>query len=83
MSRLRRNFDREFRDGAVRVVSETGRPVAYVAREFGVCEGTLGSWVRQGRAERGGGLTSDGTRCRCRTRRLRRRWPARGVEIGV
>lgn len=36
MSRLRRNFDWEFRDGAVRVVKETGRPVARVAREFGV-----------------------------------------------
>lgn len=33
MSRLRRNFAREFRDGAVRIVKETGRPVAHVARE--------------------------------------------------
>ena len=32
MSRLRRNFDREFRDGAVRIVKETGRPVARIAR---------------------------------------------------
>ncbi len=46
MSRLRRNFDREFRDGAVRIVEETGRPVARVARELGVCEGALGNWVR-------------------------------------
>ncbi len=59
MSRPRRNFDREFRDGAVRIVSETGRPVAHVARELGVCEGTLGSWVRQDAAERSGGLIVD------------------------
>ena len=59
MSRPRRKFDREFRDGAVRIVEETGRPAARVAREFGVCEGTLGNWVRQDRAERAGGLTAD------------------------
>ena len=55
MSRLRRSFDREFRDGAVRIVNETGRPVAHVARELGVNEGTLGNWVRQDAAERAGG----------------------------
>ena len=59
MSRPRRSFDREFRDGAVRIVKETGRPVARVARELGVCEGTLGHWVRQDAAERAGGLNSD------------------------
>ena len=59
MSRPRRIFDREFRDGAVRIVEETDRPVAEVARELGVCEGTLGNWVRRDRAERAGGLTAD------------------------
>ena len=59
MSRPRRSFDREFRDGAVRIVKETGRPVADVARELGVYEGTLGNWVRRDEAERAGGLTAD------------------------
>ena len=59
MSRPRRRFDREFRDGAVRIVKETGRPVSHVARELGVHEGTLGNWVRRDRAERAGGLTAD------------------------
>ena len=59
MSRPRREFDREFRDGAVRIVNETGRPVAHVARELGVNEGTLGNWVRRDRAERAGGLSAD------------------------
>ena len=59
MSRPRRSFDREFRDGAVWIVKETGRPVAHVARELGVNEGTLGSWVRQDRAEQSGGLSTD------------------------
>ncbi|MCY3861922.1 MAG: transposase [bacterium] len=70
MSRLRRNFDWEFRDGAVRIVNETGRPVAHVARELGVCEGTLGSWVRRDAAERAGGLSADE---RAELARLRRR----------
>ena len=59
MSRPRRNFDREFRDGAVRIVKETGKPVAHVARDLGVNEGTLGNWVRRDRVERAGGLNSD------------------------
>ena len=52
MSRQRRKFDPEFREGAVRVVKETGRPVAHVARELGVNEGALGNWVRRDGAER-------------------------------
>ncbi|MCY3851684.1 MAG: transposase [Acidimicrobiaceae bacterium] len=59
MSRPRRNFDREFRDGAVRIVEETGKPVAHVARDLGVNEGTLGNWVRRDRVEQAGGLGSD------------------------
>ena len=59
MSRPRRNFDRGFRDGAVRIVEETGKPVAHVARDLGVNEGALGNWVRRDRVERAGGLGSD------------------------
>ena len=70
MPRQRRKFDAEFRAGAVRIVKETGRPVAHVARELGVNEGTLGNWVRQDAAERAGGLTADE---RAELARLRRR----------
>ena len=59
MSRPRRSFDREFRDGAVRIVRETGQSVAQVARDLGVNEGTLGNWVRRDQAERAGGLSVD------------------------
>ena len=58
MPQPRRRFDAEFRDGAVRIVKETGRPVARIARELGVNEGTLGNWVRRDAAERAGGLTA-------------------------
>ena len=43
----------------MRIVNETGRPVAEIARELGVNEGTLGNWVRRDRDERSGGLSSD------------------------
>ena len=55
MSETRRQYDAEFRAGAVRIVVETRGPVAEVARELGICEGTLGNWVRRDRAERSGG----------------------------
>lgn len=45
MAEARRKFDREFREGAVRIVRETGKPIARVARELGVSDGTLGNWL--------------------------------------
>jgi transposase len=50
----RRSFDREFREGAVRIVRETGKPIAQVARELGLNEGTLGRWVNLDRRARDG-----------------------------
>ncbi|MCT2176060.1 transposase, partial [Dietzia cinnamea] len=40
-------YDREFREGAVRIVEETGKPIAQIARDLGVNAGTLGNWVNQ------------------------------------
>ena len=54
MPQKRKKYDREFRDGAVRIVEETGKPIAQVARDLGVNEGTLGNWVNRARAEREG-----------------------------
>ena len=50
----RRRFDSEFREGAVRIVLESGRPIAQVARDLGVNEGTLGNWVAKARESMGG-----------------------------
>src|SRR3954464_9992202 len=54
MPEHRKKYDREFRDGAVRIVEETKKSIAQVARDLGVNEGTLGNWVNQARAEREG-----------------------------
>ena len=51
----RRKFDQDFREGAVRLVRETGKPVAQVARDLGINEGTLGNWVNADRRRRDGG----------------------------
>ena len=61
MPEKRRKFDREFRDGAVRIVRESGKSVAQVARDLGVNEGTLGNWVNRARETREGrdGLSTD------------------------
>src|SRR6476661_10914223 len=52
MPEKRNKYDLELRDGAVRIVKETGRPIAAVARELGVNEGTLGNWVARDREKR-------------------------------
>ena len=55
MAESRRKFDRDFREGAVRLVRETGKPIAQVARDLGIHDGTLGNWVSQDRRRRGAG----------------------------
>lgn len=64
MSERRRKFDQDFKEGAVRLVRETGKPIAQVARELGVRDGTLGNWVNadRRRRERGGGMLSEDER---------------------
>ena len=49
-----RKFTPEFREEAARMVVETSRPIADVARELGINETSLGNWVRAYRANHAG-----------------------------
>ena len=55
MTRNYRKFDEDFKRGAVQLVVETGKPIAQVARELGVNEGTLGNWCAKARRDAGEG----------------------------
>lgn len=46
MPERRRKFSPQFKAEAVQMVIETGRPIAEVARDLGVNDGTLGNWVK-------------------------------------
>ncbi len=61
MAEVRRRYDPEFREGAVRIVRETNKSIAQVAEDLGIHAGTLGNWVKKDKIERGEseGLTSD------------------------
>jgi transposase len=50
----RRKFSPEFREEAVKMVIETSHPIAQVARELGIHEGTLGNWVNTYRKNHAG-----------------------------
>ena len=53
MPEIRRKYDPEFREGAVRIVRETGKTVAEVAEDLGIHAGTLRAWVSRDRRARG------------------------------
>ena len=54
MGETRRKFDHDFREGAVRLVRETGKPIAQVARDLGINSTTLGNWVNADMRRRDG-----------------------------
>jgi transposase len=72
MAETRRKFDQDFKEGAVRLVRETGRPIAQVARDLGINEGTLGNWVNADRRRRDNGNGVLGEDERAELVRLRR-----------
>ncbi len=72
MAETRRKFDEDFKEGAVRLVRETGKPIAQVARELGINDGTLGNWVNAERRRRDNGDGALGEDERAELVRLRR-----------
>ncbi len=49
----RRKFNDELKQRAVRMVLESGRPIAHVAGDLGVGAESLRTWVRQAEADGG------------------------------
>lgn len=72
MRRQRRQFSPEYKDEAVKLVVNTGRPVATVARELGVNEQTLGRWVNLFRARHDAGEVALSETERAELARLRK-----------
>lgn len=68
----RRNYSAEFKAEAVRLVIDTSRPVAQVARELGIVEQTLGSWVNEHRRLHAGDEPELSVQDRARLRELER-----------
>jgi len=60
MGSTRRGFTPEYKDEAVKLVINTGRRVAAVARELGLKEQTLGRWVNDFRARAAAGEAGQG-----------------------
>lgn len=48
-----RKYPEELRERAVRLVFESGRPIAHVARDLGVHREALRGWFRQAEADTG------------------------------
>ncbi len=51
--RPRRKFSDEFKRDAVEIVRSSDKSIAEVARELGIYDSSLGSWVRQDQVDRG------------------------------
>jgi transposase len=84
VGKTRRQFDPEFRAGAVRIVAETDKSVAQVARDLGISPYTLHNWVQADRrqAEQPQGALSESEREElARLRVERTRWAKDKAEL--
>jgi transposase len=52
---MRKQYDKEFKMHAAKLVVETEKPVAQVARELDLAEQTLHNWVRKFKDDQDGG----------------------------
>ncbi len=52
-ARNRRTFSPEFKAEAVRMSKEPGQSIAQVAKDLGVADGVLRSWIKQADADSG------------------------------
>jgi transposase-like protein len=73
VARKYQKYSPEFREEASRLVVENQRPIAEVAREIGINETTLGTWVRVYREAHAGDEPPLDLSDRARLRELERR----------
>lgn len=64
-------YSREYRDEAVRLVHESGRPITQIARDLGINADTLQTWVKRDALEKAPGVL--GAEERTELAQLRRR----------
>jgi transposase len=76
-----KTYPPEFRDEAARLVMETSRAIADVARELGISETSLGNWVRAYREKHAGEEPPLQVSERARLRELERRNRELEVEL--
>ncbi len=81
MPRPKKNYSPEFREEAVKMVIETSQPIAKVARELGIVEGTLGNWVNTYRREHVGEEPPLSLNERARLRELERETRELKMEV--
>ena len=86
MGETRRRFEPEFRAGAVRIVRETGKSIAQVAKDLGINAGTLANWVQMDRLAReqdsGNGELAESEREElARLRKQRTEWAKERAEL--
>ena len=72
VSSLRKTYSREFRQEAARLVIESGLLIAHGAKELGVGEALLGTWVKLERERQGSDDGRSGADIRAENARLRR-----------
>ena len=58
----RRQFTKEFKEGAVRLVTEQGRTIADAAQSLGISPWTVSRWVKAARAEGADAFRGQGQR---------------------
>jgi transposase-like protein len=49
VGQARKKYTQEYKDEAVELVISSGRPIAEIARDLGINEGTLANWVNTAR----------------------------------
>lgn len=85
MGETRRSFDPEFRAGAVRIVRESGKSIASVAKDLGINAGTPANWMQMNRLARerdaDGELAESEREELTRLRRQRAEWAKERAEL--